>query len=100
MPNAPPPNLPLKGGEIRASRAARVVSNITVHFLRTLIFLYRHTFSALFGRQCRFLPTCSDYADEALRRHGAVRGSLLAAKRLCRCHPWGGHGYDPVPPAK
>jgi uncharacterized protein len=47
---------------------------------------------------CRFLPTCSDYAIEAIARHGALRGSGLALWRLARCHPWGGSGYDPVPP--
>jgi len=46
---------------------------------------------------CRYLPTCSAYADEAIRVHGAGRGTLLAARRLMRCHPWGGHGVDPVP---
>jgi putative membrane protein insertion efficiency factor len=46
---------------------------------------------------CRYLPTCSTYADEAIRRFGPIRGSLLAARRLSRCHPWGGHGVDPVP---
>jgi putative membrane protein insertion efficiency factor len=46
---------------------------------------------------CRFTPTCSQYAIEALREHGALRGLCLAARRLARCHPWGGHGYDPVP---
>ncbi|MGO8870712.1 MAG: membrane protein insertion efficiency factor YidD [Acidimicrobiales bacterium] len=46
---------------------------------------------------CRYLPTCSEYAVEALERHGLVRGSLLAARRLTRCHPWGGQGFDPVP---
>ena len=46
---------------------------------------------------CRYLPTCSAYAIEALEKHGALRGGMLAAKRLMRCHPWGGHGYDPVP---
>jgi putative membrane protein insertion efficiency factor len=46
---------------------------------------------------CRFTPTCSQYAMDALRAHGAVRGLWLAARRLARCHPWGGHGYDPAP---
>ena len=46
---------------------------------------------------CRYLPTCSAYADEAIRIHGAGRGTLLALRRLARCHPWGGHGVDPVP---
>jgi hypothetical protein len=47
---------------------------------------------------CRFDPSCSTYALEALARHGAVRGSWLSVRRLARCHPWGGHGWDPVPP--
>ncbi|MCX6898786.1 MAG: membrane protein insertion efficiency factor YidD [Verrucomicrobia bacterium] len=46
---------------------------------------------------CRFTPTCSQYAMDALRAHGAWRGLWLAARRLARCHPWGGHGFDPVP---
>ncbi len=49
---------------------------------------------------CRFVPSCSTYALEALESHGALRGSALAARRLCRCHPWGGHGFDPVPERK
>jgi putative membrane protein insertion efficiency factor len=49
---------------------------------------------------CRFTPTCSVYAADAVREHGAVRGSWLATKRLCRCHPWGGHGHDPIPENK
>lgn len=46
---------------------------------------------------CRYLPTCSEYADESIRRFGAVRGTRLAVRRLSHCHPWGGHGIDPVP---
>ncbi len=59
---------------------------------------YKLTLSPWIGRQCRFLPTCSDYAAEALITHGPWRGGALAARRLCRCHPWGGSGYDPPPP--
>jgi hypothetical protein len=50
------------------------------------------------GGSCRYQPTCSHYAIEALELHGARRGGWLALKRICRCHPWGGLGYDPVPP--
>ncbi|MBN2621751.1 MAG: membrane protein insertion efficiency factor YidD [Acidimicrobiales bacterium] len=49
---------------------------------------------------CRFVPTCSNYALDALEEHGAVRGGALTVRRLCRCHPWGGHGWDPVPEGK
>jgi putative membrane protein insertion efficiency factor len=59
---------------------------------------YKLTLSPLIGRQCRFLPTCSEYAAAALISHGPWRGALLAGRRLCRCHPWGDAGYDPPPP--
>ncbi len=62
-----------------------------------LIILYRYTLSAFIGRTCRFAPTCSEYALEAVDRHGGFKGGWLALKRIARCHPWGGHGYDPVP---
>src|SRR5437899_3480295 len=52
-----------------------------------------------FGLGCRFTPTCSLYALDAVKMHGAWRGSLLSIRRICRCHPWGGEGYDPVPEA-
>lgn len=60
--------------------------------------LYRLIISPMYGQVCRFYPSCSAYALEAVERHGAVRGSWLAAKRLARCHPWNPGGYDPVPP--
>ena len=63
------------------------------------IHLYRYTLSAFIGRECRYLPTCSEYAIEAIDRHGAWRGGWIGAARICRCHPWGGSGYDPVPDA-
>jgi putative membrane protein insertion efficiency factor len=61
---------------------------------------YRLTLSPLLGPSCRYAPTCSAYASEALIRHGLVRGGMLTVRRLCRCHPFGGSGYDPVPPRK
>lgn len=60
---------------------------------------YRLVFSPWVGHGCRYQPTCSAYALEALERHGAARGLYLTIYRLLRCHPWGGHGYDPVPGA-
>jgi uncharacterized protein len=63
-----------------------------------LIRLYQLTLSAVMGRQCRFLPTCSDYARQAIEIHGVAKGGKLALKRIVRCHPWGGEGFDPVPP--
>jgi hypothetical protein len=62
-----------------------------------LIRLYQLTLSPWLGRQCRYEPTCSVYATQAVERFGVRRGGWLAARRLGRCHPWGGSGYDPVP---
>ncbi|MDZ4829144.1 MAG: membrane protein insertion efficiency factor YidD [Phycisphaerae bacterium] len=58
---------------------------------------YQRTLGPLLGGHCRFNPSCSFYGLEALRRHGALRGSWLTVRRVVRCHPWGGHGHDPVP---
>jgi putative membrane protein insertion efficiency factor len=58
---------------------------------------YKLAVSPFLGQNCRFYPSCSDYAAEAIRMHGAARGSLLAARRLCKCHPWHPGGLDPVP---
>ena len=70
---------------------------ILARSLVAIIGVYRLTFSVLIGRSCRFLPTCSEYSQEAIRRHGVGRGTLLALRRIARCHPWGGSGFDPVP---
>ena len=58
---------------------------------------YRYALSPMLGRSCRFHPSCSEYAQEAVERHGALRGVWLALKRIGRCHPWHPGGYDPVP---
>ncbi len=60
--------------------------------------LYQLTLSPLLPNSCRHIPTCSEYAIQALNTHGIFRGSLLSAWRILRCNPWGTHGYDPVPP--
>lgn len=61
------------------------------------IYFYQHAISPLTPPSCRFTPTCSEYAVQALRKHGPLKGLYLAVRRLLRCHPWGGSGYDPVP---
>lgn len=67
------------------------------HLLILPIRFYQLCISPMLPASCRFTPTCSQYAIEAIKRHGAWRGLTLAAKRIMRCHPWGGSGYDPVP---
>ena len=67
--------------------------------LRVAIRSYQLLLSPVLPPSCRFLPSCSDYALEAVERHGPARGLGLAAWRLLRCHPWGGSGWDPVPPS-
>lgn len=64
--------------------------------------LFLSPLKLFFGAQstCRFIPTCSQYAIEALEVHGLLKGTWLAIKRISKCHPWGPHGYDPVPPKK
>jgi putative membrane protein insertion efficiency factor len=73
--------------------AATAVRRLLIGLIR----LYQLTLSPWFGRTCRFEPTCSHYATEALQRFGVRRGLWLTLRRLGRCHPWGGSGYDPVP---
>jgi putative membrane protein insertion efficiency factor len=66
--------------------------------LVALMKAYRYAVSPLLGQNCRFEPSCSEYAIEALQTHGAFKGSFLSAGRICRCHPWHAGGFDPVPP--
>lgn len=72
--------------------------NPVQHSLIFLIRAYKLLLSPWLGRQCRFLPTCSEYGVEAITRHGAARGAWLTLKRIGRCRPGCAHGYDPVPP--
>ena len=65
--------------------------------LRLPVHAYRLIFSPWVGFNCRYQPTCSAYALEALEKHGGIKGTILTARRIGRCHPWGGDGYDPVP---
>lgn len=71
--------------------------NLLSELLILPIRAYRRLISPLLPPSCRFTPTCSQYAIEALRKHGPVKGLVLTAWRILRCNPWGGSGYDPVP---
>lgn len=73
------------------------LSGIVVWILSLPIHFYRFAISPLFPPACRYTPSCSAYALEALRKHGPMKGIYLAIRRILRCHPWGGSGYDPVP---
>ncbi len=69
------------------------------HVLVLLLKGYRLLISPLYGEVCRFYPSCSAYALEAVQQHGSLKGSWLAVRRLSHCHPWNDGGYDPVPPS-
>ena len=84
------------------SQVSAFLGTLVKGLLIALLTAYRYLVSPVLhmlapGSGCRFQPTCSEYAIGAVRRHGPVRGVWLAAKRLAKCHPWGSHGYDPVP---
>ncbi len=73
------------------------IRKIAVTLLLIPIFFYQKCISPMFPPCCRYTPTCSQYAVEAIRKHGPFKGLYLAIRRILRCHPWGGSGYDPVP---
>jgi putative membrane protein insertion efficiency factor len=75
----------------------RLAHLLAIGVLLLPIYFYRYFISPLLGVNCRFSPSCSDYAKDAIIKHGALRGGLLTVKRILKCHPWGGSGYDPVP---
>jgi putative membrane protein insertion efficiency factor len=78
---------------------SRLAGKVIGLLLRATIRAYQLLLAPVLPPSCRYLPSCSHYADEAIARHGPLHGTYLAARRLCRCHPWGGSGYDPVPEA-
>jgi uncharacterized protein len=88
----------LAQGGLNRQFPGRMLSSLLSLALRGSIRLYQLTLAYFFVGACRYEPSCSAYAAEAVARHGALRGSALAAGRLCRCNPWGSSGYDPVPP--
>ena len=67
------------------------------YLLVSLLRAYQYAISPFLGRRCRYYPSCSEYAVEAVEKHGAIKGGWLGVKRVCRCHPWHPGGYDPVP---
>ena len=76
------------------------MNRVVIAFMRGLIWCYQTMLSPFMPMACRYAPSCSAYASEAIARHGACAGGWLALKRLARCHPWGGSGFDPVPEKK
>jgi putative membrane protein insertion efficiency factor len=79
------------------TRQLRTITYSPRRVLMALIWVYQNTLGPALPRSCRYEPSCSRYAYEAVEKYGAVRGAWYAIKRLARCHPWGGSGFDPVP---
>lgn len=82
---------------LRRGRAMTFLSRLLRLLAHILIRAYQLSLSSLGGPSCRHLPTCSSYMDEAIAKHGLWAGGFMGLARLCRCHPWGSSGYDPVP---
>lgn len=85
--------MPYKNCGTMFSKVSSFISAVLILPIR----FYQKCISPLFPPVCRFTPTCSQYAVEALRKHGPIKGLYLTVKRILRCNPWGGSGYDPVP---
>jgi hypothetical protein len=75
----------------------RILTDLPADMLVFVVRLYQASLSGLIGRQCKFVPTCSEYFIQAVRRHGALRGGAMGLWRICRCHPFSRGGFDPVP---
>ena len=81
-------------------RMKNKIINLTSKFLISIIRFYQIFISPLTGNNCRYHPTCSEYFIESLKVHGPIKGTILGVKRISKCHPWGGKGFDPVPGKK
>ncbi|MCU0436056.1 MAG: membrane protein insertion efficiency factor YidD [Bacteroidia bacterium] len=81
------------GEPIQSGFFGRIFGGLFIGLIR----FYQYAISPYLAPSCRFTPSCSQYGVEAIRRHGPLRGGWLTLKRIGRCHPWGGHGHDPVP---
>jgi putative membrane protein insertion efficiency factor len=75
----------------------QIPNKLLSYILLLPVYFYKYCVSPHIPASCRFTPTCSEYALQAIKKYGIFKGFWLAAKRIFRCHPWGGHGYDPVP---
>lgn len=82
---------------IKFRQAMAKIEQACVLLILAVVYLYRFAVSPFLGNRCRFYPSCSQYAIEALKKHGLYKGIWLSIKRICKCHPWHAGGYDPVP---
>jgi uncharacterized protein len=78
-------------------QALKIITVPVSYLFIGLIKIYQYSISPLLGPSCRYEPSCSQYSIEALKKHGIIKGMYLSVKRIGSCHPWGGHGHDPVP---
>ena len=81
-------------------KVAGVIRLVLIKILMGPVYFYKYAISPMTPASCRHIPSCSQYALEALKIHGPIKGIYLATRRILKCHPWGTHGYDPVPPQK
>lgn len=81
-------------------KVVRWIRWFLIKLLLIPVYFYKYAISPMTPASCRHIPSCSEYAVEALKLHGPIKGIYLATKRISKCHPWGTHGYDPVPPKK
>jgi putative membrane protein insertion efficiency factor len=82
------------------SKVGRGIRWVLTRLLMAPVYFYKYVISPMTPASCRHFPSCSQYAVEAIKIHGPFKGIYLAARRILKCHPWGTHGYDPVPPKK